>query len=97
MIVHLSYYNCREFYYILKEPSTTTGRADLAFMPKDSNHIPMIIELKQDGSVESALEQIKNKKYINLFDGYKGKVLLLVITYDSKTLVHQSRIEYVNF
>jgi len=96
MIVHLSYYNCREFYFILKEPSTSTGRDDLAFMPKDNNHIPMIVELKQDENVESALDQIKDKKYLNLFDGYKGKVLLLAITYDSKTLVHESQIEYVN-
>ena len=96
MIVHLSYYNCREFYFILKEPCVSTGRADLVFMPKDNNHIPMIIELKQDRSAESALEQIENKKYINLLDGYKGKVLLLAITYDSKSLVHESKIEYVN-
>lgn len=95
MIIHLTYYNCRENYTILKEASVSTGRADVALIPKDHNHIPMIVELKQDDTTQTALEQIKIKKYINLFDGYHGKVLFVGINYDSKTLCHDSKIEYV--
>jgi len=95
MIIHLSYYNCRDNYTILKESSVSTGRADVAFIPKDYNHIPMIVELKQNGTAETALEQIESKKYINIFDGYHGKVLFVGINYESKTLCHDSKIEYV--
>ena len=58
-------------------------------------HIPFVIELKADDSVDKAIEQIKNKNYTDLFKGYKGKVLLLGISYDSKTLKHNSKIEYI--
>ncbi len=94
-IIHLSYYNCRDNYNILKEASVSTGRADVVFLPKDHNHIPMIVELKQDDTTQTALEQIKSKKYINLFDGYHGKVLFVGTNYDTKTLCHDSKIEYV--
>ncbi len=95
MVVHICYFNCIEHYFIQKEATTSTGRADLAFIPKDNTHIPMIIELKVDSTLDDALKQIKEKKYINLFEGYHGKVLYVAITYNSKTLVHDSKIEYV--
>ena len=94
-IVLLSYFNCNDFYYIMKEPSVSTGRADLVFVPKDRTRIPMIVELKVNSTVDTALNQIKDKKYVNLFDGYHGKVLFAGITYDSKTLTHDSTIEYI--
>ncbi len=55
----------------------------------------MIVELKRNDTVDVAIDQIKNKNYINLFNGYHGKVLFVGITYDSKTLVHDSKIEYI--
>ncbi len=54
----------------------------------------MIIELKADKPVDYAINQIKKKGYSNLFDGYKEKILLLWITYDSSTLKYESIIEY---
>ena len=30
------------------------------------------------------------------YDGYKGKVLLLGISYDNKSLKHDSKIEYID-
>ena len=95
VIVYLSYYYACRFYYIRKEDTCTTGRADLTFTPRDNTHIPMIIELKADKPVEEAINQIKDKDYSNVFKGYKGKVLLLGITYDSSTLKHESKIEYI--
>ena len=58
-------------------------------------HIPFIIELKADVSTDEAIRQIKNKKYTDVFKGYQGSVLLLGISYDSKTLKHKSKIEYI--
>jgi len=93
--VTISYYRCNEFYYVSKEDTCTIGRADITFTPRDNLHIPFVIELKADDSASSAIEQIKNKNYTYLFKGYKGRVLLLGISYDSKTLKHESKIEYI--
>ena len=95
IIVQISYYHIGEFYFIRKEDTSSTGRADLTFTPRDNTHIPMIIELKVDKPVEDAINQIKEKDYSNVFNGYKGKILLLGISYDSSTLKHESRIEYI--
>ena len=95
VIVRISYYYAKEFYTIRKEDTCTTGRADITFTPRDNTHIPLVIELKADKPVEEAMSQIKEKDYSSVFNGYKGKVLLLGITYDSSTLKHESKIEYI--
>ena len=95
VIVYLSYYFANNYYFIRKEDTCTIGRADLTFTPRDNTHIPMIIELKADKPVETAINQIKEKDYSKVFNGYKGKVLLLGITYDSSTLKHESKMEYI--
>ena len=95
VIVRISYYYAKNFYYIRNEDTCSTGRADITFTPRDNTHIPMIIELKADKPVQDAINQIKEKDYTSLFKGYKGKVLLLGITYNSSTLKHESKIEFV--
>ncbi len=85
VIVTISYYRCLQFYYIRKKDTSSFGRADITFTPRDNLHIPFVIELKVDDTAEAAIDQIKNKNYIDLFIGYKGKVLLLGVSYDSKT------------
>ncbi len=95
VIVHISYYYANNFYFIRKEDTCTTGRADLTFTPRDNTHTPMIIELKAGQPAESAINQIKEKDYSNVFKGYKGKILLLGITYELSTLKHESKIEYI--
>ncbi len=94
VITLISYYSVKQFYDIHKEVNTTLGRADIVFIPKDNNHMPMIIELKVDSNPENAIKQIKDKEYVNTLGSYKGNVLLLGISYDSKTLKHNSKIEY---
>ncbi len=95
LVVHISYYSMIDDYFIRKEDTCTTGRADLTFSPRDESHIPMIVELKADASPDDAIEQIRNRDYASLFRGYKGKILLLGICYDSKSLKHESRVEFV--
>lgn len=80
---------------MVTDNGNTINSASVVFIPKDNNHIPMIVELKVNSTIDTQLNQIKDKKCVNLFDGYHGKVLFVGITYDSKTLVHDSKIEYV--
>ncbi len=95
IVVTISYYHLRDYYYVRKEDTCTTGRADITYTPKDGTHIPIVVELKADDSPDNALKQIKERNYSSVFKGYKGKALLLGISYDSKTLKHNSKIEYI--
>ncbi len=95
LIVYISYYHAKKYYEIIKEASTTKGRADLVFKPKDNIHIPFIIELKADDTADNAINQIKKKEYIDTLGSYIGKVMLIGINYDSKTLKHESKIEMI--
>ena len=53
----------------------------------------VLIELKYDKSEESAITQIKEKNYLQLFKAYKGEVLLVGINYSKDTKTHQCIIE----
>ena len=95
IIVEISYYSAKGFYNIKKEDTSILRRSDLSFIPYDNNHIPFMVELKINSSPEVAIEQIKEKKYFNSLGDYHGKVLLLGISYDEKTLKHSSKIEII--
>ena len=53
----------------------------------------MIVELKWDKTAESAINQIREKKYAGKLSDYSGRVLLVGINYDKTTKVHECRIE----
>lgn len=93
VVVSISYYYLKNNYNISKEESNTLGRADLIFHPVKGNNPAIIIELKVDASPEKAIEQIEEKGYTSSPGSYKGKVLLLGISYNSKTLKHSSKIK----
>ena len=95
VIVEISYYNAKQFYNIKKEDSSILGRSDLSFIPYDNNHIPFIVELKINSTPDEAITQIKEKSYFNSLGSYHGKVLLLGISYDEKTLKHTSKVEII--
>ncbi len=95
MIVHISYYAMTRCYDFHKEETSLKGRSDILILPKDKNHIPFIVELKVDSTPEDAIAQIKEKEYFSALGSYKGRVLLLGISYDSKTLKHSSKVEFI--
>ena len=92
VIVEISYYNAKQFYNIKKEDTSILGRSNLSFIPYDNNHIPFIVELKINSTPDEAIKQIKEKSYFNSLGNYHGKVLLLGISYDEKTLKHNSKV-----
>ena len=53
----------------------------------------MIIELKWNQGAKSALEQIRQKRYPAVLKDFGGELLLVGITYDTKTKEHSCRIE----
>ena len=53
----------------------------------------MIIELKKDQAVESAIDQIRERKYFDSLEHYQGNLLFIGISYDEKEKTHTCRIE----
>jgi hypothetical protein len=98
--IALAYYTARKDYTIIREFPSGYGFADMVFVPKSGVDKPaLIVELKWDKEVETAIDQIKNKKYIKSLDGYKGEVLIVGISYEkdgTDAKKHTCRIEKVS-
>ena len=62
-------------------------------IPYKPNVPAIIIELKKDDTVDTAIDQIKERKYPKALEKYKNNLLLVAISYDSKTKEHFCRIE----
>ena len=91
--IHLAYYYAKSYYTIINELPAGKGYADCAFIPYKPNVPAIIIELKKDDTVENAIAQIKEREYPEALAKYNDNLLLVAITYDSKTKEHFSRIE----
>ena len=82
-VIRLAFYNAVNEYEILSEMPAGTGRADLVFLPiKNSDKPALVIELKCNQSAESAIEQIKNRRYPASLERYAGRILLAGISYE---------------
>ena len=55
----------------------------------------MIFELKWDKSAETAIQQIKGRRYADSVLNYTGNILLVGINYDAKTKKHECMIEKI--
>ena len=96
VLLNVSYDYARKEYNFFKEPNVGIGRADLILVPYRTTKPGIIFELKVDSSPIEAIKQIKQKNYLEAFNTYKGKILLIGINLDSKTKKHSVMIEEVN-
>ena len=96
--ISLAYYAARQKYTLIRELPTGKGFADLVFLPKPKYaDLPaLLLELKWDHGADTAIKQIKDKAYPKAFAAYEGKVLLVDISYDKKTRIHECAIEPIN-
>ena len=93
-VLALAYYSARDTYAIYREMPGGEGFADLVFVPLKGNSNPaMIVELKCDKDADTAIDQIKKRKYAESLKNYKGNVLLVGISYDRKSKEHECRFE----
>ena len=92
--VKLAYLTAIEKYAEVEELPSGHGYADLVYLPKRYARIPaLVVELKWDKPVDSALEQIRNRNYPKVLQDYGGPLLLVGITYDRRTKEHTASIE----
>lgn len=91
--IGLAYFYANAKYTIIKELPTGKGYADVAFIPYVPNIPAIIIELKNNRSAEGAIRQIKERRYDDVLQHYRGNLLFVGINYDLKTKVHTCKIE----
>lgn len=96
-VLSIAYLSSMQYYFKpVREMPTGRGFADFVFLPKPEykNSYPaMIIELKWNQDAQTALMQIKNKKYPSSVMNYTGDILLVGINYDKDNKEHQCIIE----
>lgn len=95
-VIHLAFYTAADDYELNFERTAGKGYADCIMIPKRPGIPGIILELKYDGNVNKAIEQIKEKNYIKVFDERVKCIYLVAINYDKKTKKHQCKIEMVN-
>ncbi len=96
--IGLAYYSARKDYKLIRELPAGKGFADIAFLPlPHTNNPAMVVELKYDRSVSAAIQQIKDRKYIQALEGYTGEILLVGVNYnkDKANKPHSCVIERV--
>lgn len=91
--IYLAYIYALNEYTVIKEMTAGKGFADVVFIPFRKGIPAMIIELKRNKTAESAIDQIRRKRYYDSLSHYQGELLFVGINYDEKTKEHTCRIE----
>lgn len=96
-VLSIAYLSAMQYYFKpIREMPAGRGFADFVFIPKPEyspSYPAMVVELKWNKNVETALQQIKSKKYPDSIISYTGNILLVGINYDEKTKAHECSIE----
>ena len=93
-VLSIAYYYASNDYIVHRELATGKGFADLVLIPRKNVDSPaIVIELKYDKAVDTAIEQIKRRQYPAKVVQYADNLLLVGITYDRESKQHKCRIE----
>lgn len=99
-VLSIAYLSSMQYYFKpIRELPTGRGFADLVFIPKPEykqNYPAIIAELKWNKDADTAMKQIKRQKYPDSVLNYTGDILLVGISYDKKSKMHQCVIELIN-
>ena len=96
-VLAIAYLSAMQYYFKpVREMPTGRGFADFVFMPKPeyrNGYLALVVELKWNKTADTALQQIKDKKYPESLLSYTGNMLLVGINYDKEKKEHQCVIE----
>ena len=85
-VLTIAYLSAMKYYFRpIRELPTGCGFADFVFIPQPecrSKYPALVIELKWNKSAQTALQQIKDKKYPESLTTYTGDILLVGISYN---------------
>lgn len=91
--IYLAFIYALNKYTVIREMTTGKGFADVVYIPVYEGDPAIIIELKRNGSTDSALNQIREKKYFESLEHYSGKLLFVGINYDEQSKIHTCEIQ----
>ena len=92
--IQIAYFAYKDYYLKLEELPTGEGYADIVYLPKKGKNVPaLIVELKWNKSAAGAIQQIKEKRYPSVLEGYGGELLLVGINYHKKSKEYECQIE----
>ena len=93
--ITMAYFTAPAYYSVIRELPSGKGFADIALIPRANagKRPAMIIELKYDKSADTAIRQIKEKRYTGALQGYNKEILLVAVSYDKETKHHECVIE----
>ncbi|MBR3419399.1 MAG: PD-(D/E)XK nuclease domain-containing protein, partial [Oscillospiraceae bacterium] len=84
-VISIAYYSARKKYIMHRELATGKGFADIVFIPRKNIDSPaIVVELKHNQSAETAISQIKAKRYTEKIAQYTGDIVLVGINYDEQ-------------
>ncbi|MCR5455044.1 MAG: ATP-binding protein [Bacteroidales bacterium] len=93
-VLTLAFIAAKNYYIIHRELATGKGFADLVLIPRRNIDKPaMVLELKYDSAADSAINQIREKRYTGKVLEYSGNLILIGINYDKETQTHHCKIE----
>lgn len=95
--INIAYLSTLKYYFKpVREMPTGKGFADVVYLPRPEylSDIPaLVVELKWNKDVNTAMDQIKNRQYPGSVSDYTGDMILVGLTYDKKTKKHECLIE----
>lgn len=98
-VLTIAYLSTLKYYFKpVREFPTGKGFADIVYVPRPeyAADFPVLLaELIWDKKVQTAIDQIKERRYPSSLLEYNGDVLLIGITYDKKSKEHECRMERV--
>ena len=96
-VLTIAFLSTLDYYFKpVRELPTGRGFADFVYIPKPvyrEDYPALVVELKWNKSAQTALQQIKDKRYAESLQDYAGEILLVGINYDKKTKEHTCSIE----
>ena len=85
-VLTMAYFTAPGYYNIIREMPSGKGFADFVFIPRaNAGYRPaMVVELKYNQSADTAIRQIKEKRYQGALSDYRDRILLVGINYDAE-------------
>ena len=85
-VLTMAYFTAPAYYNVIREMPAGKGFADFVFIPRSNAGFrpAMVVELKYNQSADTAIKQIKEKRYQGALAGYHDRILLVGVNYDAE-------------
>ena len=91
--IYLAFIYALNTYTCIREATAGKGFADVVYIPIKPDKPAIIIELKRNSTKESAIDQIREKRYFDCLEHYQGNLVFIGINYDENEKTHTCIIE----